>query len=57
MGHEGPGVPDVCVSGQRWPLATSRGGIHFLVLSLPRFFHPFCPQKLTLSPLLSSSSH
>lgn len=50
MGHEGPGVPDVGVSGQRWPLATSMGGIHVLVLSLPRFFHPFCPHKLTISP-------
>lgn len=51
MGQEGPGVPDVCVSGQRWPLATSMGGIHFLVLSLPRFFHPICPHKLTaISP-------
>lgn len=51
MGREGPGVPDVGVSGQRWPLATSMGGIHFLVLSLPRFFHHFCPHKLTtISP-------
>lgn len=52
VGYEGPGVPVVCMSGQKWPLVTSMGGTHFLVLFLPRFFNPFCPHKLTIFPLV-----